>query len=154
VDPDKVLEILFCSASDSGSNQCLQRGSCCFYRLPGGIFPSQFGLWRIYSRVSAHAEQSLYKLWVFPEEGCGWVGEGRVHVFKAWEGRGRGVASESVVINNFRSKNRGLTRCWADSNSTCWIYPGYRQFLLASCFFLSSRRQSSWRDPEPVFVNV
>jgi hypothetical protein len=45
----------------------------------------------------------------------GWARGGgwgmRVHVFKAWEGRGRGVASESVVINNFHHKNRGLTRC-------------------------------------------
>ena len=36
----------------------------------------------------------------------GWArgGGGRVHVFKAWEGRGRGVASEPVVINTFRKK--------------------------------------------------
>jgi hypothetical protein len=38
----------------------------------------------------------------------GWArGGGRVHVFKAWEGRGRGVASESIVINNFFAKKTG-----------------------------------------------
>jgi hypothetical protein len=108
VDPDTVLEILLCSASDSGSNQCLQRGSC--YILP----PS----WRNFSvtvRIMTYVQyvermpmlSRVYTNCEYSQRrgGCGWARGGggvRVHVFKAWEGRGRGVASEPVVINNFR----------------------------------------------------